>query len=442
MRLRRQAYGSENLTGKNAIIVSVSLLLLAAFFGCTGSIGSSSVWAKGWGWEGLVGVAFAITFSLLAIGYMAGSLLMDDKLKAWAKKEVGQAFYSVLIILAVLAIVGLLDSSLKPVIADAGTTQAWQNYVNYAVCCTPGAGSCLALSDRPCHVAVAYDYLQLLYESLRSNAVAFFINHYNHAFLSFLNIGFSSRVLVHLGSLNIRPLSGLSFGVEFFSLLFDLAIKNMMLIRLQQSFLDYLLAAFFPVMISIGIVLRIFYFSRKLGGLLIALALSAYYVFPMFYVVCDAVFFQLVDAPIGASYKPGPVGVASNPLDPDNQVLVGNAPDGYALDDVYRMDPINVADFCAPTQGEVQENEGKLAPLKDRWADVQGGSWYKALGDFFNVATGSAFKPEGPVGSLGFIMVFSLVLPFLALMTTLATFKALSPLLGGDVEISLLSRLI
>jgi hypothetical protein len=39
-------------------------------------------------------------------------------------------------------------------------------------------------------------------------------------------------------------------------------------------------------------------------------------------------------------------------------------------------------------------------------------------------------------------MVFTLVTPFLALMTMLASFKYFSPLIGGDVEISLLSRLI
>ena len=49
---------------------------------------------------------------------------------------------------------------------------------------------------------------------------------------------------------------------------------------------------------------------------------------------------------------------------------------------------------------------------------------------------------DGPIAHLALLMVFTLFIPFLALMTTLAAFKVLSPLLGGDVEISLLSRLI
>ena len=40
------------------------------------------------------------------------------------------------------------------------------------------------------------------------------------------------------------------------------------------------------------------------------------------------------------------------------------------------------------------------------------------------------------------MLVFTLVAPFLGLMTALAAFKAFSPLLGGDVEISIISRLL
>ena len=77
--------------------------------------------------------------------------------------------------------------------------------------------------------------------------------------------------------------------------------------------------------------------------------------------------------------------------------------------------------------------------VRGRWDFLEGGAWYS---QFLGFITGGAFEEDGPIAHLALLMVFTLFIPFLALMTSLAAFKVLSPLLGGDVEISLLSRLI
>jgi hypothetical protein len=61
----------------------------------------------------------------------------------------------------------------------------------------------------------------------------------------------------------------------------------------------------------------------------------------------------------------------------------------------------------------------------------------------FSVGTATGgFGPKGPVGTLATLLVLTLVSPFLAFMTLLAAVKVFSPMIGGDVEISVLSRLI
>ena len=76
----------------------------------------------------------------------------------------------------------------------------------------------------------------------------------------------------------------------------------------------------------------------------------------------------------------------------------------------------------------------------------QGGKWYSQfLGfvlNFTDPTQPSMFGQNGPIATLALLMVFTIFIPFIALMTSLSAFKVLSPIMGGDVEIALLSRLI
>lgn len=428
------------------MLIALLGVLLFLSFGCA-SAGSgwsySSVWAAGWGWQNLVALAGVIVALLLGIAYMAGSLLSDDKIKAWVRKEAGQVLYSAIILLIALGTIQVLDNALRFVIIAGGDSD-WQAYIQNGVCCDPATHPCIKIATRPCHFEVAYDYLQMQYESLRRNLGSYLLNHYAGSLLSSLRAGFGARVLVHVGSFSAAPLSGLSIGNDYFSILFDLTLKNMMLLRAQQVFLDYFWLAFFPVMLSLGLVMRMFYFTRKLGGTLVALAIAGYYVFPMFYVLVDTVFFKFM----GGAINPA-VGPYYDPDDPVNLRLpfVGEPPDlsdtSYDVFDAAN-EPINVMDFCAGTvtQDEKDEWTGYMTDFKDRWGELEGSPFAMMLMNFFDVTTGSAFQPNGPVGTTGAMMVLGLVVPFLALMATLATFKVLSPALGGDIEIALISRLL
>ncbi|MCX6769434.1 MAG: hypothetical protein NT051_02010 [Candidatus Micrarchaeota archaeon] len=435
---------------KTWIAIAGCFALLLLSFGCIAQPGggaqAGSGWAAGWGWEAMVGLACAAVLFLLALGYMAASLLMDDKMKAWVSKEVGQVFYSVLIILVVIAGIGAMNEALRILIINTGTT-GWQNYTSQSVCCVPpldpNVPSCLRLPTRPCHFEVAFDYLQLMYESLRSNLLSYFVNHYFNYFLSNLNIGASLRLLIHLGGASVRPLAGLAMGSDFFSILFDTAIKNMMLVRLQQIFIDFFLAGFFPIMLSIGLVLRIFYFTRKLGGTLIALSLCIYFVLPMFYVLSSSIFFHFV-----GGWDPGArsvnIGMSYNQTDPNNRLPFAQNGFQFESSNYTRYDAsnetLNVMDVCGTSsQTETEASTGPLTTFKGAWKSVQGGGWYQTLKSFF---TTTAFSKEGPIATLAAIMVFTLLIPFLGIMTTLAAYKVISPMIGGDVEIALLSRLI
>ncbi|MCX8196824.1 MAG: hypothetical protein N3G80_00710 [Candidatus Micrarchaeota archaeon] len=429
---------------KTASAILLTVLFLA--FGCSGATSTSSsrsVWV--WGWEMLAGVALLAVVFLLSISYMVATLTNDEKLKAWTKKEVGQAFLSVLILIFAVALVEVLDSWLMSLsyLSDDRTGQ-WNTYVN-TVCCT--GANCPFAKRRACHIELATDYLQTLYETARMNAITALKHYWLYGFLSNLSFSGTSLFDERQGNLNLSPFAFLALAADFFSIVFELSVKLMMLARAQQIFLDYLWYALFPVMISMGLILRILYFTRKLGGLLIALALSAYIVMPMFYVAANAILFGFMD---GANWNTGGrvFGFKYDESKGATLPFSGGSVDyGSSSDAKEVFNPAKKLqiDVCNDTrsQSQINEMENLGSAFIAIWKKYEGTSWYKDfLGYISSGAPSSGFGPKGPIGMLASLLIFSLVVPFLGLMTMLASVKYFSPLIGGDVEISVLSRLI
>ena len=103
--------------------------------------------------------------------------------------------------------------------------------------------------------------------------------------------------------------------------------------------------------------------------------------------------------------------------------------------------PVNLADMCAvatPTQVASSPNAALFNTFSSKWQMIENGAIHNSATNLIN----GAFSINGPVASLAVLLVFTLITPFLALMTTLASFKVFSGLLGGDVEIALISRLL
>ena len=372
--------------------------------------------------------------------------------------------YSAIILVAAIALTGYLDDILGGLSSGTGslfTTPEWQTYVtNYACCQGPG---CAIERKRPCHIELSTDFLQFLYETAKMNALTSLINHQFFAFLGNMSMGISFLVLDIQAGLSVMPFAGLNGAADFFSLLFDLAVKTMLLLRAQQFFLDFLNYPLFSVFLAMGLILRIFYFARKLGGLLVALAISFYVIFPMFYVVTYAILWSFLGpwVPIGTSGLPQPYGAdfdATSYYTPfsDGTTLtefqeteslkdvVGNPEDQVTFDICN-----SVEDFGLPqsvrdaAQADRTDYDNTLVNFRNKWEQIEGSKWYTVYSDMLKYGAGiGLFDMEGPIGALASVLTLTLFVPFLALMTTLACVKVMSPMLGGDVEISVLSRVI
>ncbi|MEM4634180.1 MAG: hypothetical protein QW275_03435, partial [Candidatus Anstonellaceae archaeon] len=101
--------------------------------------------------------------------------------------------------------------------------------------------------------------------------------------------------------------------------------------------------------------------------------------------------------------------------------------------------PIHIADICGSSSDEQKASWGTVIDVfTEQFKKIENTNIFGEIRE----NNTSRFGTEGPIANLAKLMFFTLFTPFVGLMLTLSAFKVFSPLIGGDVEISLLSRLI
>ena len=110
-------------------------------------------------------------------------------------------------------------------------------------------------------------------------------------YLSYIKTSMLSEFTINIefffekaGFFTFTPWRGFfTIGNKVKEMVFDWTIKIMMVIEFQEVLLRFIAVALFPSLLVMGAVLRTFTFTRKLGGLLLAMAISLYFIFPAFY---------------------------------------------------------------------------------------------------------------------------------------------------------------
>ena len=86
-------------------------------------------------------------------------------------------------------------------------------------------------------------------------------------------------IVVSIGLAGLKVFLGPLHGIV------DFLAANMFLIVTQAALLRFIAVTAIPVVLPIGLILRTFYFTRRLGGTLIAIAIGFFAVFPLTYVL-------------------------------------------------------------------------------------------------------------------------------------------------------------
>lgn len=218
-------------------------------------------WFSDWRLSSITGVAIAII--IIAVAAMIGHAFSLPEVKAFVDAELMQAVVSVLLVVSLIGLVAFFDEVARLAI-EAG---------NLPVRCDP---------NEPCYISTAKQYLDGIYDSGKEYAKTSLQNSFDRQNLA--SAGYSVQFNVWwlaFGGTNMRPNAGESIQAERTSAIFDTTTKLLAGIYAQKYFIEVISFGIAPIFLLFGALLRTFFFTRKLGGLMLAIAVSLFVVYPL-----------------------------------------------------------------------------------------------------------------------------------------------------------------
>jgi len=461
-----------------------------------------------WGdWVWFAGAALGTTTMLVGIVYMLAEVLMNDRMKSWAKMELVELFYTAIIISMAIVALPTIDGMVQGALMvsnQGGTTgagmsgctgsptSAWIKTTDYGVAsgkhyeCLDICGPAIAASDisvyhgiESCHIRLGIWYMRELFDEAKNFAYDTYLSYITTAMIAAFSINIEF-VFEAAGFFTVTPWAGFfTMGNTIKAMVFDWAIKLMLLTKFQEVIIHFIATALFPALFVAGAMLRTFTFTRRLGGLLLAMAIALYFIFPAFYAFAGLIVLNLkndpvvFDAWIHSDANPGkgkPLDSPYNYPDPPiaNMMYLNNSVimmpggsysaseaqsalrdlEGMQTDDYYTVmeDAKNTGympdfDMSSNAYAGATEEE-KASALETAWGASQ--TWFgevskaSKLDKFIDVA----WAPNGPVDSLARLTFWSTFFALISLLATIAAIRSLSITFGGDIEIAGLTRLI
>ncbi len=421
--------------------------------------------------------------ALIGLAYMVGNVLGIEKLNVWAKHEIGEVVAAALIFTLISffttsadkvaeAAVQIIDKPAHTTFCTTSSPPPYKFTVN-------GKDIDPGYDDLPCHMRVADNYLtSIFYETaslFKSIGLAY-------STLSYISTFSYSSTFQGAGKFLSAALTTTNFflgfaktKVNFYSFMFRYLTRLLIIIRFQEIILRFIAVALFPILLSLGIGLRAFFLTRKLGGLLIAMALSLYYIYPLFFVIGDAVYYNVAYLhSYSGTQHPNPAVnpvLAKTTISDDLMAIPGlnakmNETGGKIVvekDANLLKDQATLTTDITETKKLSEKEQEKLSGASNicsgiatEWNDIENvekdfpenlmNRYFTELMDKhvgnMNIFV-SGFKQNlYALDLLARLMFFSTFFSFMAVITTIANIKVFSPILGGDVEIAGLTRLI
>jgi|GEM_PF-5832063 len=241
-----------------------------------------------------------------ALAYFAGGALESESLKSWGRVELAQALATAFLVAAFLGVLTLMDAvmeeSAKNIIPPCGVEGTW-DYANAKPMLPPNAPSILPKGS-PRALQYAVCYLDSIYGLAGKQAEGDL-----KSSLTFMRMAYTSQGMQGTNWWSLwfgfysRPNAEMRLQGEMSGLQFDM-VKNMMISLQAQKFLVGRIAAVLgPTFLLIGIILRTLPFTRRAGGMMLAISLGLLVILPSAYLLAWS---TLVVAVYGNSVLGGP----------------------------------------------------------------------------------------------------------------------------------------
>lgn len=475
-----------------------------------------------WGdWVWFAGAALGITTILVAIVYALSELFIDDKMKGWAKMELAEIFYSALIISLGITGLPLVDAIVQGSLGVSnfggssggtlgctgsvtsffipttdygeqsflGSGNPTKRYECKDICASSDVAGSIASNPASvyhgvdsCHMRLGIWYMREVFDETKNFAFTTYIDYIKTSMYAEFTINIEF-IFEKAGFFTFTPWKGFyTMGNKIKELSFEWAMKILMLTKFQEVMLRFIAIAIFPAFFVIGALLRVFPFTRKLGGLMLAMAIALYFIYPSFYAFGALLMLDIKNDPIvqlnWQMSEANPAQLSSNPTDvpadyPDPPIansmylnktsimmVGGTYSSGDALDYLNQMEGMDSRSFFeAMENGELSPTE-RTTPGFDLTKTVQAtedekqealkaasestDSWFNQVSkeNKADNYVGFAFEPGGPLDTLARLTFWSVFFALFSILGTIAGIRSLSVTFGGDIEIAGLTRLI
>lgn len=372
--------------------------------------------------------ALVLTIQLLfvALIYMAGKALANDNLVGFSKHEFGQAIFSAIIVGSVLTIIPLVNLIFCTALQEGG---------QYVGSCSPQNLFITA------HLKVAREHLAEAYNNIRVLAKGT-LRAFDWA--ATCAGASTSTGLLHLSSMKYNAFHAFIYG-ESFTILY----RVLLFLKFQELFMVLNAIYFFPLLFNIGLVLRILPFTRKVGGLLMGITLGLFFVLPYMYILSQVV----IDAAENFSTR--------FVLDTSKYMffcitfsdILDPGGGSTSFDDIIREKRAAAADPSVNVAGQASaEVLEKIITNPETGFSYSVGKGGNIPNSKDNNAFGGSsdyFDPTNPthhnyslVEVIARAILFATITSIFAIAGTLSAIREISILLGGDVEIAGLTKLI
>lgn len=334
---------------------------------------------------------------LVGITYLLGKAFSNRKLEDWSKSEFLQVLISA-------ALVGGLFFLMAP--GTGVVIVAFDSLIPEDISIPYIAGAADVSSVTPSSIPITADgcgdgpvpsgtllcfastYLKALSAQIGSVLVTMIV--------SSTVLDIISKISIDVVIVEVTPLSGLSSIVQVLNTLMQSLLFLGIAVNVGIGFLDFIGATALSLFLPIGVVLRSFFATRRIGGLLIGLAVGLYLVFPLT-LAMNAVAVQ---------------STAENSEGLQRFMAFSAA--------VEEMNPLNT--FSTPG--------ALLDPGK--WTEYSG-DFIGGIGAFVDLMS---HIPETLIAIISFLMIQIVVLPLLSIVITIIAIKELGGFFGSELNMS------
>jgi hypothetical protein len=456
-------------------------------------------------WVWIAAAAFSISTILVAIVYMLAELLQNDKMKGWAKMEFAEIFYSALIISMGITGIQLVDAVVQGSLgvnnvggavggtpgplgsvtsafiptSDYGTFTTSKQYQPMDICGPAIAANVNSIYHgvESCHLRLGMWYLREVFDEGKNFLFDIYVSYIRTSMLAEFTINIEF-LFEKAGFFTFTPWKGFfTIGNKVKEMIFDWTIKLMMITKFQEVLLRFIATALFPALFVIGALLRTFQLTRKLGGLLLGMAIALYFIFPAFYAFGALIMLDLKNDPqirnawitnstinpYGAANPnppiantmyvrgdmpiPGGSGVVSTEEMRDRLRDYEGIPSGQYFQymeqgtDSSGRRLIQNFDLSSRDYGNASEAQ-RNGTFANAYSQVD--TWFGAISrrSVLDNFIDYAWNPNGPLDVLARLTFWSVFFALFSILGTIAGIRSLSITFGGDIEIAGLTRLI